>query len=248
MKKIQVLLKPYLIITLLAFLSANCQTTSELKTYSEDPLIQGYSEVAVPSVSDAIDQIIGERGFMSHEIRPIFPTKMAGYAVTALAKPSTKKEPPTMALELIDNEPPGRVLVMVMDGPDGADVAAFGGIMCTGAKTQGFAGAVLDGGCRDVAEIREKGFPVFTRGIVPSNSVGRYINVAKNEPVECGGVVVNPGDIIVGDEDGLAVVPKARAYDILKLAQELEAKEAATAEAVKRLKSIRKATQTHGRI
>ncbi len=225
-----------------------CATFPTKQEISQDPLIDGFMEVAVASVCDAIDQTVGKRGFMTHEIRPLFPVKMCGYAVTVLAKPSFKKEPPTMALELIDNAPPGRVLVVVMDGEQGQDVAAFGGIMCTGCMVNGFAGAVLDGGCRDVGEIREKGFPVFTRSISPVNSVGRYVTVSKNEPVLCGGVKVCPGDIVVGDDDGVVVVPIERASEILTLAQELEAKEAVTAKAVKRLKSIRKATQQHGRI
>ncbi|MBI1388854.1 MAG: RraA family protein [bacterium] len=205
-------------------------------------------QVASASVSDAVDQVIGRRGFMSHDIRPLFPTKMCGRAVTVLARPANRKEPPSMALELIDTEPPGRVLVIVMDGPDGADVAAFGGIMCTGSMENGFAGAVLDGGCRDRLEIIGKGFPVYARGVVPSNSVGRYVNVAKNEPVQCGGVTVNPGDMIVGDADGVVVVPQARAWDVLNKAIELEKKEAITTEAVKKYKSIRKAAEVNNRI
>lgn len=225
-----------------------CQGLQLKSSKSGDPVIDGFSRLATASVSDAVDQVTGKRGFMSHTIKPVFPTKMCGYAVTVLAKPSNKKEPPVMALELIDNSPPGRVLVIVMDGPDGADVAAFGGIMCTGSVARGFAGAVLDGGCRDIREIRQMKFPVFARGIVPSNSLGRYINVSSNQPVICGGIEVKPDDILVGDEDGVVVVPAEHAHEILDVAQELEAKEAITTEAVKEMKSIQKATQKHNRI
>ncbi|RJP34167.1 MAG: RraA family protein [Candidatus Omnitrophota bacterium] len=230
------------------YIFSGCASVPLSRSSGADPLIEGFSQIAVASVSDAIDQIIGKRGFMSHEMRPVFPTKMCGYAVTVLARPSTEKEPPSMALDLIDNAEPGKVLVIVMEGEEGKDVAAFGGIMCTGCVARGFAGAVLDGGCRDVAEIREMGFPVFSRSICPTNSVGRYVNTAKNEPVICGDIEVRPGDIILGDEDGVAVIPHERADEILRLAQELEVKEAVTAKAVKQLKSIRKATQQHGRI
>ena len=225
-----------------------CQTTTVRQNPSGDPVIDAYLQVATASVSDAVDQVIGKRGYMSHEIRPLFPTKMCGRAVTVLAKPSTEKQPPSMALELIDTETPGKVLVIVMDGPDGADVAAFGGIMCTGSVERQFAGAVIDGGCRDVIEIESMGFPVFTKGIAPTNSVGRYINVGKNIPVTCGGVAVAPGDIIIGDSDGVVVVPQQFALDVLKKAQEPEAKEAVTTKAVKQLKSIRKAAEQNNRI
>ena len=120
--------------------------------------------------------------------------------------------------------------------------------MCTGSVERQFAGAVIDGGCRDVIEIESMGFPVFTKGIAPTNSVGRYINVGKNIPVTCGGVAVAPGDIIIGDSDGVVVVPQQFALDVLKKAQELEAKEAVTTKAVKQLKSIRKAAEQNNRI
>lgn len=239
---------PFLGFVLILGLSTACQTVQRTSVTSDDPLIRAFSQLTCASVSDAVDRVTGNRGFMSHDIRPLFPTKMCGYAVTVLAEPSTKSEPPAMALELVDTEPPGRVLVIVMDGPDGPDVAAFGGIMCTGSVARGFAGAVLDGGCRDVLEIEAMGFPVYTRGIVPSNSLGRYVNIAKNEPVLCGGVRVSPGDILVGDSDGVVVVPRDEAEDVLRVAEELEAKEAVTMKAVKRLKSIREAARQHDRI
>ena len=246
-------MKKYKIVSLLVLLVwfallLSCQTIPLSTKSSEDPLISGFSKLASSSVSDAIDKVTGKRGFMSHEIKPVFPTKLCGYAVTVFAKPSEKSEPPKMALELIDTESPGKVLVIVMDGPDGADTAAFGGIMCTGAKTRGFAGAVLDGGCRDAREITAMKFPVYSRGIVPSNSLGRYVNIEKNKPVKCGGIEVTPGDILVGDADGIAVVPYAQAEKVLKMAEELERKEALTMKDVIKLKSIQKASEKNKRI
>ncbi len=225
-----------------------CQTIPRGHLDTTDPLVRQFSRLTTSSVSDAIDRVTGGRGFMDHAMRPLFPAKLCGRAVTVLAKPSSESEPPKMALELIDTETPGKVLVIVMEGPDGRDVAAFGGIMCTGAAARGFAGAVLDGGCRDVSEIQARKFPVFAMGIVPSNSLGRYVNVAKNQPVTCAGVVVHPGDIVLGDLDGVVVVPRAREAEILRVAQELEAREAATIQDVIRLKSIQQASQKNQRI
>lgn len=233
---------------LTACLFAGCATPQQSRVDPDEVLIQSFSKLATASVSDAVDQIVGQRGFMSHEIKPLFRTKLCGRAITVLAKPSTESRPPSMALELIDTAEPGKVLVIVMDGPDGADIAAFGGIMGTGSKARGLAGAVLDGGCRDAVELEEMEFPVFARGIVPSSSLGRYINVSKNEPVVCGGVTVRPGDILVGDGDGIVVVPQERANEVLQRAQELETKEAATMNEVIRLKSIRQATEKLNRI
>lgn len=224
-----------------------CQTVSQNSSSSDD-IIMRFRQLASASVCDAVDQITGERGFMSHTVKPLFPAKICGPAVTVLATPSKEKAPPAMALELVDTAEPGSVLVLVMEGPDGADVAAFGGIMCTGAKARGLEATVIDGGCRDLAEIEEMGFPVFAKGIVPSSSVGRYVNVSKNEPVLCGGVMVHPGDFLVGDRDGIVVVPKDKIMDVLLKAEELEAKEFKTMQDVKKLKSIRKATEQNQRI
>ena len=236
-------------ITLLtATLLAGCATPQPSRVDSDEGVMRSFSELATASLSDAVDQVVGRRGFMSHEIKPLFRTKLCGRAITVLAKPSTESQPPSMALELIDTSEPGKVLVIVMDGPDRADVAAFGGIMGTGSKARGLAGAVLDGGCRDAVELEAMNFPVFAPGIVPSSSLGRYVNVSKNEPVVCGGVTVRPGDIIVGDPDGIVVIPQDRADEVLQRAQELEAKEAATMNEVIRLKSIREATQKLNRI
>lgn len=226
----------------------SCQTVPHSTAPAADAMIQSYLTLSTSSVSDAIDQVLGQRGYMSHTIRPLFPVKMCGYAVTVLAQPTDEKVPPSMALDLIDTTAPGHVLVIVMDGPDGADVAAFGGIMGTGAQARQFAGAVLDGGCRDALQLEEMGFPVFTKSIVPTNSVGRYKNVAKNTPVVCGGIPVEPGDVVLGDGDGVVVVPKAHAAAVLRLALELEAKEAQTMEDVKALRSIRKASEKNQRI
>lgn len=228
--------------------STTTRGLSSRSTIQSDPLVQGFSRLATASVSDAVDQVVGERGFMSHEIKPVFRTRLCGRAVTVLAQPSAESQPPAMALEVIDTAEPGSILVIVMDGADGADIAAFGGIMCTGAVARGLGGAVFDGGCRDVAEIEAMNFPVFARGIVPSTSVGRYINVSSNEPVLCGDVEVEPGDILVGDADGVVVVPHEHAAAVLRRAQELEAQEAETAQKVKELKSVRKAIEATRRI
>jgi regulator of RNase E activity RraA len=215
-----------------------------------DPLVAEIGGLAAASLSDAVDQVTGKRGFLSHEIRRMTPGKLFGRAVTVLAKPTPTGEraPPTLALEAIDEAERGSVLVIVMEGPGGADVAAVGGIMGTGCVERGIAGAVLDAGVRDVAELAELGLPVFARGAVPSTSVGRYLTVAKGVPVVCGGVEVRPGDIVAGDGDGVVVVPAERAEEVLKVARELDEREAKTMRSVRELKSVKKAIELHRRI
>ncbi len=115
--------------------------------------------------------------------------------------------------------PAGSVYVMVLE--DGLDIAGIGGLMSTAMKYRGLAGAVVDASVRDLPQIKRLQFPVFSRGIVPSTSINHYRFAGANIPVTCAGARVNPNDIIVADEDGVAVVPRAHAAEILKRAQEL---------------------------
>ena len=115
---------------------------------------------------------------------------------------------------MIDEAKPGEVGVIVMEGT--LDIAAMGNLMATAAIERGMAGMVLDGAIRDVWDIRRMGLTVYARSKSPRTAVGHYATVAKNVPVECAGVTVRPGDIIVADEDGVVVVPQEHAADVLK--------------------------------
>lgn len=216
---------------------------------SGDPLMDGYKLVEVSSVADAMEQLYGERAYMSHEMRPQFMTKFAGPAVTVLMKKEEHKEGPKASqgmLDAIDAAPAGSVYVMVL--PDGADIAGIGGLMATTMKFRGLAGAVVDGTVRDTPQIRRLQFPVFSRGVSPGTSVNHYRFVGMNVPVMCAGVKVNPGDIVAADEDGVAVVPRAKAADVLKKAQELDDTEHKMYPFIEKFRSIKEAVAKFGRI
>ena len=112
----------------------------------------------------------------------------------------------------------------------------------------GFAGAVIDASVRDTPQIQKLQFPVFSRGIVPSTTINHYRFVGTNVPVTCAGVRVNAGDIIVADEDGVAVVPRARAIDVLKKAQDLDNTEHSMLPFIEKYRSITEAVAKFGRI
>jgi len=214
-----------------------------------DPLLQGLREVEVASVADAMEQLYGQQAFMSHEMRPLAPTKFAGPAVTVLMKKEEHKEGSAASkgmLDAIDAAPPGSVYVMVLE--NGADYAGIGGLMATAMKYRGMTAAVIDGGVRDTPQIRKLQFPVFSRGVVPSTTVNHYRFAGANIPVTCAGVKVNPGDIVVGDEDGVAVVPKAHAADVLKKAQDLDNTEHSMLPFIEKFRSIGEAVAKFGRI
>jgi 4-hydroxy-4-methyl-2-oxoglutarate aldolase len=209
----------------------------------------GFRMVEVASVSDAMEQLYGERAYMSHDMRPLSATKFAGPAVTVQLKKEEHKEGSAASqgmLDAIDDSPAGSVYVMVLE--NGADYAGIGGLMATAMKYRGFAGAIIDASVRDTPQIRKLQFPVFSRGVAPSTTINHYRVTGVNVPVTCAGVRVNPGDIITADEDGVAVVPKARAADVLKKAQELDDTEHRMLPFIEKFRSIREAVKQFGRI
>jgi regulator of RNase E activity RraA len=121
--------------------------------------------------------------------------------------------------------------------------------MSAGAFARKHAGAVLDAGVRDLGEIRrDYDLPVFARCVSPGTSVGRTRTIAAAIPVMVGGILVSPGDIIVGDEDGVCVVPPDAAAEVLRLAQEIDAREAEQARLIVASGSLREGLAKYGRI
>ena len=211
-------------------------------------LLDGFRHVEVASVSDALEQITGRKLYMSHHMRPIFPTKFAGFALTVLLKKETNHDPNALdgMLAAIDHGSSNSVYVMVVE--DGADIAGMGGLMGTAMNSRNFSGAVIDGGVRDVAYLQKIAFPVYALGIVPSTSVTHYRFAGANIPVVCDGVAVNAADIIVADADGVVVVPRASAPAALKLAQQMDFKEHSMYATIEKLKSIQEAVKQFGRL
>ncbi len=216
---------------------------------TDSELIAQFRRVEVASVSDAIEQITGKRMYMSHHMQPIFISKFAGFARTVqLKKDEGNKDPEALTgmLQAIDQGSTDSVYVMALE--DGEDIAGMGGLMGTAMAARGYAGAVIDGGVRDVAYLRKIGFPVFATGIVPSTSVHHYRFAGAQIPLLCNGVPVSPGDIVVADSDGVAVVPKAQAQAVLALAQQMDFKEHSMYATIEQLKSIVEAVKKFGRL
>jgi len=216
---------------------------------SGDPLIEGFRGVEVASVADATEQLYGQRSYMSHDMRPLFKTKFAGPAVTVLMKKEEHKEGSAASqgmLDAIDAAPAGSVYVMVLE--DGLDYGAIGGLMTTAMKFRGLAGAVVDASIRDTPQIGKLQFPVFSRGVAPSTTIGHYRFAGANIPVTCAGVRVSAGDIITADEDGVAVVPRARAAEVLKKAQDLDNTEHTMIPFIEKFRSLKEAVAKFGRI
>lgn len=215
---------------------------------SDAALLERYRHVEVASVSDAIEKIAGQRTYLSHRMHPIFSTRFAGFALTVKLKKEENNDPHALdgMLTAIDEGAPSSVYVMVVE--DGADIAGMGGLMGTAMQARNFSGAVIDGGVRDTAYLTKIGFPVFALGNVPSTSVGHYRFDGANVPVTCDGVSVSPGDIVVADPDGVVVVPRARAADVIAVAEDMDFKEHSMYAYIEKLKSIEEAVKKFGRL
>lgn len=211
-------------------------------------MLEAYRHVEAASVSDAIEQLYHQKHYMSHKMQAIFATKFAGLALTVKLVKQENDDPDALSgmLRAIDSGAPGSVYVMQVE--DGADIAGMGGLMGTAMFSRGFAGAVIDGGVRDVPQLKRINFPVYSTGSVPSTSVGHYRFGGVNVPIECDGVRVGANDIIVADQDGVVVVPREHAADVLIRAQQLDNSEHSMYPYIEKYHSIVEAVKNFGRI
>ena len=165
--------------------------------------------------------VAGRRGTMDGRIAPVAPSmKMAGPAFTIEVRPGDN----LMIHASMAMARPGDILVV--DGKADRTCALMGAIMISACKKMGFGGAVLDAAVRDTEELRELGFPVFAVGANP-NGTTKFVPGRINWPVSCGGIAVNPGDLVVGDADGVVVIEREKAASLLDAAAKKVADEKA---------------------
>ncbi len=170
-------------------------------------------------LSDALDEMDIRDRAMRENLRPVAPdTVFAGWARTVLCMDVhyVPEDPYALEIRAIDSILPGEVVVV----GTGASVrnAPWGELLSTAAMARGARGAVIDGLIRDVKKILNLGFPVFAAGMKPVDSRGRGMVVDYNVPVECGGVTVNPGDLVVADFDGVVAIPASAVEQVVRLA------------------------------
>jgi 4-hydroxy-4-methyl-2-oxoglutarate aldolase len=162
----------------------------------------------------------GRSGLLQPWMRPVFPgARLCGTAVTVFAHPGDNWML-HVAAELLQ---PGDVVVVGLSS-DNAD-GMFGELLATSFRARGGAGLVIDAGCRDVRELREMNFPVFSRAVNAKGTVKATVG-SVNVPVICAGQLVHPGDVVIGDDDGVVVVPRGQAATVAAAAAAREAKEA----------------------
>ena len=213
----------------------------------DDPLLVRLDRLAVALVADVLDRLGLRSQVPAPGIRPVVPrARLLGraFTVAARADDALRENPYEHELAAVDAIPPGGVVVLATGSV--CDAAIWGELLTTRARARGGAGAVTDGAVRDLALLGELDFPVFAAAISANDSYGRVAVTGFGDAVLCGGVSVAPGDYVLGDLDGVVVVPAAGAAEVAAAAEEKRAKERLAREMLARGSAVADVWREHG--
>ena len=206
---------------------------------TDETLVQRLGRLSTTVVSDALDAFDLAPGIGDLQQQWDGP-KIAGAARTVELEADPGDAPgPHIATQAIADADPGDVIVIGNSGR--TDVSCWGGLLSLGSLQRGLAGAVVDGVCRDVAEARELGFPVFSRGRIPRTARGRLRQKAVGGTITLAGLTVNDGDLLLADDSGVVVVPLAEAERVLDRAEQIESREQSIARDIRNGASLTQA-------
>lgn len=199
-------------------------------------IISGFLELSTPNISDALDSLRIRGG--CEGIKPIvYGGKFAGQAYTIKYRPAGLV--PGTVGDYIDDVAPGDVIVL--DNEARTYCTVWGDLLTVTAKRRGIAATVIDGVCRDVSRIRELQYPLFSRGHYMVTGKDRVEVAGTNVPVSVSGIYVKPGDLLVGDDSGVLVIPVEKAEEILIAARKVSDNETGIEKEIEKGASLREA-------
>jgi regulator of RNase E activity RraA len=182
--------------------------------------------LSVAVLSDVLDSIELRNQLLHTSLRHLagsLPLVGRAFPIQALATPVVGVEPYAEEIAAVDALTPGSVAMIAATGDCSA--ALWGELLASRAVARGATGVVVDGAVRDVGGLRDLDFPTFSVGISAADARGRLSVVSHGAPVRCGGVLVETGDLVLADLDGIVVIPRARAVEALTLAEQKRASE-----------------------
>jgi 4-hydroxy-4-methyl-2-oxoglutarate aldolase len=199
-------------------------------------LVERLGRLDTCAVSDALDRL-GLAGAVS-SLRPMWSCpRIAGRIVTVKLKLAGGQRPARhLGTAAVEASLPGDIIVVDHGGR--SEAAGWGGILSLAAKMRGVSGVIVDGACRDVDESRDVGLPIYARSATPVTARGRIVEESFNEPIQIAGIDVRPGDLVIADWTGIAFVSAGRAEEIVLAAEEIAAREAQMAGAVRAGRSV----------
>ncbi len=209
--------------------------------------VQGFRRLLrIYSPSCVVADSMERAGVMESDIKLIGGDRFVGTALTVKLYPGDLVD----CLDALSVAQAGDVIVV--DAAGETETSIWGGLMASLCQQKGVVGAVVDGAIRDTDEIEALGFPICAKAIVPRSThspySGRLEPIEVNVPIACGGVIVQPGDIVLADEIGVVVVPRQETGDVLAKAREQAEKEEITRQRIKEGKSVEELLEEFGRL
>ena len=185
-------------------------------------VFEEYRKISTTTISDALDKL-GIKGVLTRFTSIVEDVKLTGPIFTVKESPRRADFSEFRVTEAVELAKPGSVIVF--DVEEYCEASTWSGLASLSAKIKGIEGVIVNGAVRDVDEIRRIRFPVFTKTITPITGKGRIATISMNTPLRIDNIKIRPGDLAVGDVNGVVIIPQEKVIEVLNIAREIEGRE-----------------------